>query len=179
MTLADVAAARRLLIYGIGNVGRQDDGLGVHVVERLQEAGVREGVTLEANYQLTPEDALTLSAHDSVVFIDATIEPDAPEPYELRPVLPAETAGFGTHALDPASVLALCERLYHVSPVACVMAIPGYAFDVNAGLSGRAASHLERALADLRQITGRVTHPAERRTTAQGDPPASPPARAR
>ena len=33
MTLAD-AVARPLLIYGIGNVGRQDDGLGPLLVER-------------------------------------------------------------------------------------------------------------------------------------------------
>ena len=154
MTLADVAA-RRLLIYGIGNVGRQDDGLGIRVVERLQEAGVRAGVTLEANYQLTPEDALTLSRHAAVIFVDATIEPDAPEPYALCPVSPASSAEFSTHALSPGSVLALCERLYGTSPAACVMAIPGYTFEVNADISWRAESHLERATADLRQIAGR------------------------
>lgn len=154
MTLAD-ADRRRLLIYGIGNVGRQDDGLGIRVVERLYEAGVREGVTLEANYQLTPEDALTLSRHDAVVFVDATIEPDAPEPYQLCPVAPLVSGTFSTHALSPGSVLALCERLYGVSPAAWVMAIPGYDFDVNADISERAASHLERAAADLRQIAGR------------------------
>lgn len=42
------------------------------------------------------------------------------------------------------------------SPAACVMAIPGYAFDVNADLSGRAMSHLERAAADLLLIAGRL-----------------------
>ena len=161
MTLEDVAAPR-LLIYGIGNVGRQDDGVGIRVVERLQAAGVRDGVALESSYQLSPEDALTLSLHDAVIFVDATIEPGTPEPYALQAVAPAPSAEFTTHALSMGSVLALCQRLYGGSPAACVMAIPGYAFDVNADLSGRAMSHLERAAADLLLIAGRSR--LERRT---------------
>ena len=57
MTLADVSG-RPLLIYGIGESGRQDDGLGPAVVEQLAAAGVPDGITLESGYQLVPEDAL-------------------------------------------------------------------------------------------------------------------------
>jgi len=44
-------------------------------------------VTLDANYQLTPEDALTLSQHDVVSFVDATVTPVRPRAYALA--LPA------------------------------------------------------------------------------------------
>jgi hydrogenase maturation protease len=153
MTLADIAATR-LLVYGIGNVGRQDDGVGVRLVERLEEAGVREGVTLDTGYQLAPEDAMTLADHDVVLFVDATMTPGAPEPYSLQPVPPASEISFSTHALSMGSLLALCQRLYGTAPRAFALAIPGYAFEVNAELSPRAASNLDRAVADLRAVVG-------------------------
>ena len=132
----------RLLIYGIGNVGRQDDGVGPQVVERLEAGGVATSVTLEANYQLTPEDALALSAHDVVIFIDATVAADAPAPYAVAPVLPASEISFSSHAMSMGSLLALCVRLYGKAPRAYALAIPGYQFEVNAELSPRAAENV-------------------------------------
>jgi hydrogenase maturation protease len=154
MTLADLVAPR-LLIYGIGNVGRQDDGVGIRVVERLAAAGVRDGVTLEANYQLAPEDALTIARHDAVIFIDATMEPGAPEPYTLTTVAPALDTAITTHELPAASVVSLCARLYGAAPAVYMLAIPGYGFEVNGDLTDRAAAHMEQATIDLQQIAGR------------------------
>lgn len=149
MTPADVLS-RPLLIYGIGNVGRQDDGLGPLLVERLEATGVPEGVTLESGYQLAPEDALALSAHETVLFVDASVATDAPAPYALEPVGPATEISFSTHAMSIGSLLALCARLYGRAPRAYTLAIPGYAFEVNATLSGPAQENLERAVHDLR-----------------------------
>ena len=144
-----LAGAPRLLVYGLGNVGRQDDGVGVRLVERLEAAGVRDGVTLDTGYQLAPEDALTLAGHDAVLFVDATMTPGAPEPYSLQPVAPASEISFSTHALSMGSLLALCERLYGTAPRAYALAIPAYEFEVNAALSPRASARLGRAAADL------------------------------
>jgi hydrogenase maturation protease len=140
---------QRLLIYGIGNPGRQDDGLGVRFVERLERLALPEHISLEANYQLTPEDALALAEHDAVLFVDATVAPGAPVPYALDEVSPASEVSFSTHALTMGSLLALCARLYGKAPRAYAMALPGYAFDVNAELSPGARDNLDRALDDL------------------------------
>lgn len=145
---------RRTLVYGIGNRGRQDDGLGVVLIERLEAEGVPDGVTLEANYQLTPEDALTLADHDLVLFVDATAAPDALRPYGVEPVAPASEVSFSTHALTMGSLLALCHRLYGRAPQAYALALPAFGFEVNAELSLDAARGLERALADLRAAWG-------------------------
>jgi hydrogenase maturation protease len=59
-----------VLVLGIGNPGRRDDGLGAEAVARL-EALRLPGVTADANYQLNLEDALTCASHDLVVFVDA------------------------------------------------------------------------------------------------------------
>lgn len=146
----DLPPARPLLIYGIGNVGRQDDGLGPLLVERLAALGVPDGVTLETGYQLAPEDALLLSAHAQVVFVDATADPEAPRPYALAPVAPVDEVAFTTHAFSPGALLALCRSLYGVTPQAFTLAIPAAAFEVNASLSAAAARCLEQAARDLR-----------------------------
>lgn len=148
MTLSEVLVTP-VLIYGIGNVGRQDDGLGPLVVERLEVAGVPAGVTLESGYQLAPEDALVLSSHETVLFVDADATRGASEPYAIRPVATAAEISFSTHALSMGSLLALCVRMYGRAPRAYALAIPGYAFEVNAGLTLDAAAHLERAVRDL------------------------------
>lgn len=146
---------QRLLVYGIGNPGRQDDGLGIRLVERLQEAGMPDDVTLESNYQLAPEDALALAGHDAVLFVDATVAPGAPAPFAVRPVAAGSEIAFSTHALSMESLLALCARLYGAAPRAHVMALPGYEFEVNAELSPRAAGNLDRAVdALLPMLTG-------------------------
>jgi hydrogenase maturation protease len=141
---------RPLLIYGIGNVGRQDDGLGPLLLERLSSLGVPEGVTLESGYQLAPEDALLLSTHACVVFVDATVAVDAAGPYSLESLVPAAELSFTSHAMGPGALLTLCRRLYGVVPRAFVLSIPGYAFEVNANLSPAAATNLDAALRDLR-----------------------------
>jgi hydrogenase maturation protease len=152
--------AERLLVYGIGNPGRQDDALGVRVVERLEAECLPAAVTFEANYQLAPEDALTLSQHDVVIFVDATVAPDAPAPWSLRPVEPQAVNAFSSHALGMGTVLELCARLYGRAPRAYVLALPAYEFEVNADLSPRALVNLADACDALRCLLEPGTGPA-------------------
>ena len=148
MTLADMLA-RPLLIYGIGNVGRQDDGLGPLLVERLEAAGVPAGVTLESGYQLAPEDALLVASQEAVLFVDASAALDASAPYSIEPVVAASEIAFSTHTMSMGSLLSLCGRLYGRAPRAYALAIPGYGFEVNAPLSVPAEANLTRAVLDL------------------------------
>lgn len=149
MTFTTIVRAP-LLIYGIGNVGRQDDGLGPLLVERLLESGVPEGVTLDSGYQLSPEDAALLTGQAVVLFVDASITKDAAAPYALQPVYPASELSFTTHAMSPGALLTLCRRLWGMAPEAYALALPAYAFEINAGLSPAAAANLAAALQDLR-----------------------------
>jgi len=148
MTL-EALAQRPLLVYGIGNIGRQDDGLGPLVVEQLAARGVPAGVTLESAYQLAPEDALLLSTHAAVVFVDATAAADARHPYALSAVAPASEIAFTTHALSPGALLTLCRRLYGAAPAAFALALPARGFEVNAPLSDAAVACLDRTVQDL------------------------------
>ena len=134
----------KLLIYGIGNLGRQDDGLAIRLIQRLEAADLPFAVTLEAAYQLNIEDALLVSEFDVVLFIDATAEEQARAPYSLRPLEPAAEVAFSTHRTSAAGVLAVCAQLYGRRPRAFLLAVPGYEWELSEELSALARRNLEQ-----------------------------------
>lgn len=135
-----------ILIYGIGNPGRRDDGLGPALVELLEAARL-EGVAFDSNYQLNVEDALACSDQETVIFADASETAEAP--FAFTELEPAREIAFTTHELSPAAVLALCEELYGRRPKAWTLAVRGYAWDIGEGLSPQAEINLSAALAFL------------------------------
>jgi len=136
-------ALRRVLVFGIGNPGRGDDGLGTAAVEHLEPLGL-PGVTCDANYQLNVEDALACYQHDIVVFVDAARALRAPFTWtEVRPEAPVPAM---THAMGPGAVLAVCAGLYGRRPEAHLLAIRGHRWGVGEGLSPRAERDLREAV---------------------------------
>jgi hydrogenase maturation protease len=138
----------RVLVFGIGNPGRRDDGLGPALADALARTELGpKSVTSEFRYQLNVEDALTMKDFDIVVFADAA--KSGRTPVTLMKIEPAATIAFSTHALDPASVLALCAELYGRAPDGYALAIRGEEFDIGEGLSPRAERNLVSALGTL------------------------------
>ena len=138
--------ARPILIYGFGNPGRQDDGLGPALVAELEAWAQTEGlsgIVFDSNYQLNVEDALAVAESRAVVFVDASKEGQAP--FEFRPLAPQKEISFSTHAMPPESVLALADELYGARPPAWLLAIRGEAWEPNAALSAAALAHLAAA----------------------------------
>ena len=148
-----------VLVFGIGNPGRRDDGLGPRIVERLRALAL-PGVALDANDQLQIEDALTVSRFAEVVFVDAARSLDAP--FRLFRVAPGAAFSFSTHVLAPESVLALCRELYGRTPRARLLAVRGADFEIGEGLSAEAERNLEAALERLRGLLG-TEKPGSRR----------------
>ena len=138
--------ARPILIYGYGNPGRQDDGLGPALVEELEVWATAEGIpglVFDSNYQLNAEDALAVAESRQVVFVDAAKEGQAP--FEFRPLAPQKEISFSTHAMPPESVLALADELYGARPPAWILAIRGEAWEPNEPPTAAALSHLAAA----------------------------------
>ncbi len=129
--------AKRLLIYGYGNPGRQDDGLGNAVVEKLgkwiEENGI-EDVDIDSNYQLNIEDADTIKDYKTVIFVDATIE-DIDNFKMTRVEASDASIEFTMHAVSPSFVLDLCKKLYNKTPDTYLLHIKGYEWDFAEGLS--------------------------------------------
>lgn len=136
--------ADRTLLFGIGNAGRGDDGLGWAFLDRVRQEPSFPG-RLEYRYQLQVEDAALASLAGRVVFIDAFAR-DLPGGFRWRPCKPSPGSEFTTHALPPQAVLQLCRELYGRTPRADLLEIQGHCWDLGAGLSPEAERALERAL---------------------------------
>lgn len=144
--------AARVLVIGYGNPGRLDDGLGPALAAALEELKL-PGVTVEANYQLTVEDAREIAEHDVVVFADASLT--GPAPFSFRRIEPKAGSHFSSHIVAPEAVLALAHELFGGKPEAYVLGIRGYAFDeFGESLSERARANLAAALEFLQNVVG-------------------------
>lgn len=145
-----ILESQRILFYGIGNIGRQDDGLGIQLIDNLEKFSKNSKIEFQSNYQLNIEDSLEISTFDLVIFVDATIEPNAIAPYELRKLKPSIEIAFSTHAMSMESILALCDQLYGRTPKAFSLTIPGYQWEVMEELSENAANNLDLTTKDLK-----------------------------
>ncbi|MDP2722324.1 MAG: hydrogenase maturation protease [Bacteroidales bacterium] len=151
-------ARKRVLIYGYGNPGRQDDGIGNEMVTMIQkwiETHHLECMQTDSNYQLNVEDGEKISHWDIVVFVDATKEERINE-YKFRTVEPSDAqVEFTMHAVSPAYVLHLSQTLFGKSPETYTLAIKGYDYELKEGLTANAKLNMEQAFQFLtRQLAG-------------------------
>ncbi len=149
----------RILIYGYGNPGRQDDGLGIRLVERLEEWSVLkglDGVTFENNYQLNIEDAEAISDQELVIFADASEEEI--DDFCFSKVDGKGKLSFTTHAASPGYIVKLCHELFQKEPCVFLLHIKGYEWDFKEGISDRALVNLDRAFEYLTPILEDPTH---------------------
>ncbi len=138
---------KKILVYGYGNPGRQDDGLGAAFVHQLNgwiEENNRDEVHTDTNYQLNIEDAATIQPYSEVVFVDASTEDiDAFAFDEVKP--DSARLEFTMHAVSPAFVVDLCQKIYGLAPPAKLLHIKGYEWDFKEELTGKAQQNLQKA----------------------------------
>jgi len=143
-----MASKPKILIYGYGNPGRQDDGLGAAFIAAIEKWVVEkkvENIALDTNYQLNIEDAHLISAYDKVIFIDATIEPI--ESYSFTKVIPSDAkVEFTMHAVSPAFVVDLCQKIFGNTTEAWLLHLKGYQWEFEERLSDQAKENLSAAL---------------------------------
>ena len=139
-------AAADCLVYGIGNVARQDDGLGWAFVDWLEETGRCGEATLRRCYQLQLEDAELVTRFRRVLFVDATKDPQVIDFAMLTPV-PAHEVPFSSHAFSVPTVLATAQLCFGFVPDARILALRGRSWDLEMGLT-------DEARASLAAVTG-------------------------
>ena len=133
-----------ILLIGIGNNCRGDDGLGWKFLEEIESSGY-DFIEREFRYQLQVEDAALISEYDVVVFVDATYE-KLSNGFEVRPCIAADNAFFSTHAQAPGAILHLTHSLYKKFPKAYVLAISGETWELETKLSDGAGRNLQAAV---------------------------------
>lgn len=132
----------RYLIYGIGNDCRQDDGLGIKFIEKLEFSPLPSNIILKNNFQLNIEDALEVSQFDYVFFVDASEPSQSSTPYFTSLIQPSLDIQFSTHNLSIESVLALSQDIYNKSPKAFLIGIYGKEWEIFDQLSPCASDNL-------------------------------------
>jgi len=140
------------LIYGIGNVGRQDDGLGWAFIDRLESGHCVPHAELRRTYQLNLEDADLIGGFSRVLFVDATKDPGVPSFTLTRPE-PKLDFSFTSHAISVPSILATARQCFGYVPEVYLLAIRGYQWELQLGLTELAEQNLSCSLEFLSGAT--------------------------
>jgi len=104
----------RVLVAGIGNIFRGDDGFGVEVVRRLADERLGEDVDVGdfgiRGVHLAFE--MASGKYTKVILVDATSRGEPPGTlYAIEPDAADGDAGADAHSLTPAAVLAWVHRI--------------------------------------------------------------------
>jgi len=132
------------ILFGIGNSGRSDDGLGWAFLERIQQES-EFGGRIEYRYQLQVEDAALISDAEHVIFVDS-YKGNLPGGIQWKTCKPSRNFEFRSHLLSPVAVMFLCQDLYGKTPRADLLAIQGLSWELQIGMSPEAEFHLANAL---------------------------------
>ncbi len=140
------------LIYGIGNVGREDDGLGWAFVDWIEENKLCLEAELVRSYQLHLEDADLISHKKRVLFIDASKKEEI-ACFKFSKVEANMDVSFSSHAMSVSTVLAIASQCFENVPEVYLLEIKGYEWELKIGLTPRAQENLEETIANLDMIT--------------------------
>lgn len=133
----------KTIVFGIGNIGRQDDGLGWLFLDFLKEKQFTH-LDLEYRYQLQIEDAELICNYDMVIFIDATKD-IIDEGFNYKICKSSSKYSFSTHELVPETVLYLADTLYQHKPKSYLFVIQGFQWNLKIGLCNKAKFNFEKA----------------------------------
>jgi hydrogenase maturation protease len=142
-----MSSQAEILVYGYGNPGRQDDGLGTAFIQMLEDwlsENPFPQITTDCNYQLNIEDAAAVADKKLVIFVDASQEDI--EDYTFTKVEASDArVEFSMHAVSSSFVIDLCQKIYGKVPEAWLLHIRGYEWDFKEELTPGAKINLHLA----------------------------------
>jgi len=145
-----VKTDQKILLIGIGNNCRGDDGLGWKFVELVEAMGF-DFIHCEARYQLQVEDAALVSEYDIIYFVDASYE-KLMDGFTIRPCIALAKEHFSSHSQTPEAILELTNSLYQKSPEAYILAIAGESWELETSLSEAANRNLIEAVSFFAEL---------------------------
>ncbi len=143
----------RILIYGYGNPGRQDDVLGVLLAEEIDKWAKEKnlhGIDTDQNYQLNIEDADKIAVYDIIVFADASV--NNIEAFQMDKVVPNTKVDFSMHSVTPSFVTGLCYEIFTNKPLVYQLQIKGYQWEFMEKLTKNARKNLSSAVEFLKDF---------------------------
>ncbi len=137
-------ANKKTLIFGIGNCGRADDGLGWAFLDKIEKS-LPDNFDIEYRYQLQVEDAELAAQYDAVYFIDAHIL-KLENGFIWEECIAKPSDSYTSHELEPETILNLTESIYNKKPISYSLGISGEKFGLSLELSKSAENNLAKAL---------------------------------
>ncbi len=150
----------KILVYGYGNPGRQDDGLGIKLAEEVDQwctDNHMDHVSTDTNYQLNVEDAAGLANYDLVIFADASREKIQSISFDR--LFPSSKTEFTMHAVAPAFILHLCQEIFNHRPEAYLLQIRGYEWEFMGEMTEGAGRNLFEAVNRVKQFILEYSRP--------------------
>jgi hydrogenase maturation protease len=138
----------RVLVVGVGNSLRTDDGVGLYLCGLFRE---RFGELADVLEVYGPDILLseTVSAARRLLVIDAVAEGP---PFRIVPLLPQETpwqpGPFTSHLFSWPAILSASRALYGKSPEAELLAVRGYDFGIGFSLTPECKNNADKAFED-------------------------------
>jgi hydrogenase maturation protease len=141
---------RKVLILGIGNTLRSDDGLGVYIVKHIEESGIPlpEGVSLldggTAGFDLLG----LIDGYDKIVIVDALKTNDKPGSiYRFTPEHAVESrARFSLHEVGIMEVIKTLRIMDNNPEIEFVGIVPENISDINTTISQAVMESIPRAV---------------------------------
>jgi hydrogenase maturation protease len=140
-----------ILLIGIGNISRGDDGIGWLFADEI-ESIFGKTITVQKEFQLVVEDALKITEYDTVIFVDAS-ENKLENGFEFRKVEVPDVikTEFTSHAQTPENIVFLAADLFHIKNNAYLMEISGRDWELGEGLSDYGRQNLNNAMMFFRR----------------------------
>jgi hydrogenase 3 maturation protease len=90
---------RKILFVGVGNLLRQDDGIGPYISSRIRESDNIKVINVEVSLE-NYIGKINSVDHDTLVLIDCVDMKKPPGTYELMPVTQVKDLTFNTHNIS-------------------------------------------------------------------------------
>jgi hydrogenase maturation protease len=147
-----MSKARTILVIGIGNSLRGDDGVGPMIanhIARLRLPGV-EAITA---HQLVPELAEKLNQFSIVIFLDAV--PSMNDAPVFRRIAGEALVSQFSHQLSPTQLLKMAKTISGRTPDAWLLKVPVLQFEVGEELSRFAIANSQIAINMIQSLESR------------------------
>jgi len=149
----------KTLLFGYGNIDRQDDGVAWHILRGVANhygvdlptipdephTVISPHVTCTFALQLAPESAEWVAQFEKVFFIDAHTG-SIHEPLHIETLSNQFQSSPFTHHLTPQSCLSLAFSLYGAQPKAYLVSVHGFEFGFSQDLSAATQALVENAI---------------------------------
>ncbi len=158
-----------ILVIGVGNALRGDDGVGPAVIAALEARGLQGARAMNCQEGDGLQLIETWKHADTVILIDAVTSGAKPGAVyrfdEIAQALPADLTFSSTHAFGVVEAIELARALDQLPPRVVVYAVEGKHFAIGASLS----PDVERALDEVvervaREVEHERTHYANHRS---------------